>query len=375
MNGLQSKIKDVRLETLKRLYEENEKIQNTGAVNNHVHTCYSFSPYTPSEAIWRAYNAGLAVVGIMDHDSAAGAREFIEASKIVGISVTNGVECRISMKNTAICDKSINNPDQKGIAYAAMHSIPRRRIEEVQAFFEPMRERRGMRNRQMMAGINKCLAPLGITLDYDKDVLPLSYAHEGGSVTERHLLYAMSLAITSKFGGSNELKRALASIGVNVSDELASPDNIYRTYDLLGKLKSGLIDEFYIPATDELVDCEEFTAFADKIGAISAYAYLGDVQQSVTGDKRPQTFEDSYIELLFEEIKRIGFKAVTYMPSRNTDDQIERLRKLCDKHGLMQICGEDINSPRQKFVCDKLEDPRYHDLTEAAWMLTKNEID
>ena len=374
MEGLRNKLRDKRIEALRRLYENNDKVTASGAVNNHVHTWYSFSPYSPSEAIWRAYTAGLSVVGIMDHDSAAGTDEFIEASKIVGITVTNGVECRVSMKETALADKSINNPDQKGVAYAAMHAIPRSRISEAQAFFEPVRIKRGERNRTMMSGINECLSPLGITLEYDKDVLPLSQADEGGSVTERHLLYAVALSLTDKFRRADELTKAVECLGVKISEAIADENNPYREYDLLGKLKSGMIDKFYIPAEDELVDCAEFTAFANRIGAIPAYAYLGDVEQSVTGDKRPQSFEDAYLDLLFDEIKRLDFKAVTYMPSRNTLEQITRLRKLCKKHELIQISGEDINSPRQKFICEKLSDPEYADLTESAWMLTKHEM-
>ena len=374
MNGLKDKSMENRLAALRKLYQENEKIVPTDAVNNHVHTWYSFSPYSPSEAIWKAYNAGLSIVGIMDHDSAAGTSEFIQAGEIVGITVTNGVECRVSMAGTALAEKSINNPDQRGVAYAAMHAIPRSKIKEAQEFFEVVRQRRGLRNRRMMEKINECLAPIDIVLDYDEDVLPLSQADEGGSVTERHLLYAIALKIIDKFPTGNELISALKKLEVNVSEELASEENPYRAYDLLGKLKTGLIDKFYIRATDELVPCAEFTAFANRIGAIPAYAYLGDVEQSVTGDKRPQSFEDSYLDLLFDEIKRLGFKAVTYMPSRNTLEQITRLRELCAKHDLIQISGEDINSPRQNFICEKLADPEYKDLTESAWMLTKHEL-
>ena len=59
-------------------------------VNNHIHTCYSFSPYTPSSAVWYAWMAGLQTAGIMDHDSVGGMREFIEAGKIMDMPVTCG---------------------------------------------------------------------------------------------------------------------------------------------------------------------------------------------------------------------------------------------------------------------------------------------
>src|SRR5208283_291933 len=55
-------------------------------VNCHVHTIYSFSPYSPAAAAARARDAGLAAVGIMDHDSIAGAGEMREAGRILRLS-------------------------------------------------------------------------------------------------------------------------------------------------------------------------------------------------------------------------------------------------------------------------------------------------
>ena len=64
--------------------------KKTDYVNNHIHTTYSFSPYTPAAAVYEAWKAGLSTAGIMDHDSVGGAMEFIEAGKILGIPVTVG---------------------------------------------------------------------------------------------------------------------------------------------------------------------------------------------------------------------------------------------------------------------------------------------
>lgn len=115
----------------------------------------------------------------------SGAREFIEAGKITGILTTIGVECRVSMKNTPLADKRINNPDQKGIAYTTIHGIPHQHIDEVVAFFKPYVKARNERNRKMTDRINTLTAPYGIRLDFDRDVVPLSEFVHGGSITER----------------------------------------------------------------------------------------------------------------------------------------------------------------------------------------------
>jgi len=133
------------------------------------------------------------------------------------------------------------------------------------------------------------------------------------------------------------------------------------------------VDRFYIPAADELPHISDFIAAARSAGAISAYAYLGDVGDSVTGDKKAQKFEDDYLELLFDELSRLGFNAVTYMPSRNTFAQLERVMTLARRHGLFEISGEDINSPRQSFVCKALEKPEFAHLSEATWALIGHE--
>ena len=166
------------------------------------------------------------------------------------------------------------------------------------------------------------------------------------------------------------LKLALSS---KVEAHLLEKDNPFALYDLLGWVKSDLISKFYVDADDELPDVREALDIANEIGAISAYAYLGDVGSSVTGDKRAQKFEDDYLDELIPYIKELGFKAVTYMPSRNTRAQLDRLRALCEKYELFQISGEDINSPRQSFICEAQRDPSFRNLVESTWALIAHE--
>ena len=349
-------------------------------VNNHIHTTFSFSPYSPTKAVWMAYCAGLKTAGIMDHDSLSGAREFIEAGKITGILTTIGVECRVSMKNTPLADKRINNPDQKGIAYTTIHGIPHQHIDEVVAFFKPYVKARNERNRKMTDRINALTAPYGIRLDFDRDVVPLSEFVHGGSITERHLLFALSQKLTERFGkGEAVISFLTKEMGIALPDKikgyLSDSENPYYEYDLLGALKGNLVEKFYIDADEECPDVRELVAFAAKINAFSVYAYLGDVGDSVTGDKKTQKFEDDYLDQLFDVIKELKFKAVTYMPSRNTMEQLRRVRALCEKYGFFQISGEDINSPRQSFICEAQRNPEFANLYDSTMTLIRHETE
>lgn len=347
-----------------------------GFVNNHIHTTYSFSPYSPSRAVWEAKNRGLLTAGIVDHDSVGGIREFIQAGKIIGLETTVGLECRVSMAQTPFATRRLNNTDQTGIAYVAMHGIPHQHVETLEAFLAPYRAKRNERNRKMVVNINDLFNEK--ILNFEEDVVPLSMDHDGGSITERHLMFALAKKLILKYGKGSPLIEALTkdwsmTIKGKVYDWLMEVDNPYYEYDLLSLLKGAFVGKIYVDAVEECPDVREFVALADQVGAFSAYAYLGDVKNSVTGDKADAKFEDDYVAELFDYLKGIGFKAITYMPSRNTKAQLKVVRDLCDKYDFFQVSGEDINSPRQSFECQALLDPDYKNLIDATWALIEHE--
>lgn len=383
INNLNHDNSSTRLNSLSQLIEMAKSgvydvVPAGGHVNNHIHTNYSFSPYSPSKAIWMAFKSGLSTAGIMDHDSISGAIEFIEAGKIAGIATTIGIECRTDFSATPLNGRRINNPDQDSIAYVAIHGIPHTQITKVDEFFSKYRYLRNERNKKMIEKINGLIFKTGIQLSFERDIIPLSKFHEGGSVTERHLLYGLSLKLIEKYGKGESLIEALKNhLSIDISKKLltllSDCNNPYYDYDLLGLLKSDLVQSFYIDAAEECPPISDLLVFAKEIGGISAYAYLGDITDSVTGDKKAQKFEDDYLELVFDTIAELGFNGVTYMPSRNSPDQLQRLRKLCKKHNLFEISGEDINSPRQSFICDAMKDGSYSNLKDSTWAMIGHE--
>jgi len=368
------------LRVVKKMLDAGElaKTEITGNVNNHIHTIYSFSPYSPAGAVYAAYMNGLATAGIMDHDSLAGADEFARAGEILGVATTVGVELRVDMRQTNLNGRRINNTDQSGIAYAAIHGIPPQNIGMMQGWLAPFRKNRNVRNNQMCENITALMKPYGIRVDFEEHVLPISQYSNGGTVTERHICYALAQQLCAGYKTPPELIGFFegdmrANIPPKVRAALLENKPEYYLYDVLGLLKAELIEQFYVDAYDECPHVEDYIKAAKAAGAIAAYPYLGDVGESVTGDKKTQKFEDGYLELLFDELVRLGFNAVTYMPTRNTRAQLERVINLCGKRGLFQICGEDINSPRQSFVCEALNEPMFAHLTDAAWALINHE--
>lgn len=349
-------------------------------VNNHVHSTFSFSPYTPSDIPIKAKEAGLGTVGIMDHDSVSGCEEFLDACRRIGMAATIGFEMRVNMNGTVVEGRKTNNPDEPNVSYIAIHGIPRTQITKVKEFLRPIHEARIARDRREVEKLNAVLAERGApTLDFDADVIAISEEKAGGSITERHILYALSLKLINQHGKGaalvdfveNQMKVGLAG---KLRELLLDESNPHYAYDLLGAFKSALVPEFFIQSDyDECMSVYDAVKFGNGIGAIPAYAYLGDVGESPTGDKKAEKFEDEYLDELVPELKKIGFKAITYMPPRNTKQQLMRLQKLCQENDLMEISGVDINSSRQSFNCPILLEPEFRHLADAAWALIAHE--
>ena len=90
---------------------------------------------------------------------------------------------------------------------------------KLQDYFAPLREHRNVRNRRMVEKINSIVSPHGVELDFDRDVIPISQYENGGSVTERHLLYALGEKIFEVVG-SEELVHFLEQVlRINLADK------------------------------------------------------------------------------------------------------------------------------------------------------------
>ena len=375
LNKLNAPTKQERLANLREVLKTTEFPPMVPQyINNHIHTTYSFSPYSPTAAVYAARMEGLCTAGIIDHDSISGAEEFIEAAAIVDMPVTIGMEARVSMDGTRLEGRRTNNPDQVGVSYMTIQSVPHDKINTLTEFFKPYQAARHARNRKMLEKIN---ALVGVELDYDRDVLPLSMAAENGGVTERHLMYALALCLEKQVGRGEPMIEKLTQMGMQLSEKqktlLMDTEYPFYAYDVLGMLKGTFVPKIFIDATDECPKLADMVKLCKEVDAYLCYAYLGDVGDSVTGDKKAQKFEDDYLDDVFECLKEEGVKAVTYMPTRNTPAQLERLRNLCDAYGMFQISGEDINTPRQSFVIKAMENPMFQNLIDATWKLIEHE--
>jgi hypothetical protein len=261
-----------------------------------------------------------------------------------------------------------------------VQGIPRPGIQAAAKFLEPIRAERLGRTKAMALAANALLREAGLgEIDFEKDIYDKSKYAEGGEITERHLLAAVAEKCILKYGKGPELAGGLKSkLGLAVSPKLeallADHNNPHYLFDLLGILKSAFLQKIFIqPGEKECIPAGRVTAFAQSIAAIPAYAYLGDVGESATGDKKAEKFEDDFIEELFAELSRLGYRAVASMPPRNTAEQLRRVRRLSAERGFMEISGVDINSSRQSFNCPEVLRDEFRHLLDTTWALIAHE--
>jgi len=393
MQNCLNKINDPRLTSEDRISSlrtfQNRSFQKktgNGEINNHIHTIYSFSPYTPAMAALKAHEAGLEAAGSVDHDSIGAAKEMLEACAVLGIGGCAGFEVRVSFKKDAdgklppFASRKINNPDSEGLAYMTVQGIPKQSIEKAAEFLAPIREERLKRTKAMTVSANALLKDAGLQeIDFTRDVYNNSQFANGGGITERHLLAAAAEKIILKYGKGHDLLDGLNNkMGINASPKIVSllndQENPHYLYDLLGVLKTSLLPRIFIqPDDNECIQAVKVTEFALSIGAVPSYAYLGDIEESVTGDKKAEKFEDDFIEELFAYISALGFKAVTYMPPRNSLKQLLNVQRLCDQFNFMEISGVDINSSRQSFNCREVLQNEFRHLIDTTWALIAHE--
>jgi hypothetical protein len=163
--------------------------------NLHCHTFFSFNAYgySPTALAWLAKQRGFKALGIVDFDVLDGVDEFLDACERVAVRGSAGMETRVYIPEFST--REINSPGEPGIYYYMGIGFTSSPVPaHVAPVLADMRNGAEQRNRVMVDRLNAHLSP--VTIDYDRDVLPLTPA---GNATERHLLSAYARAAADHF--------------------------------------------------------------------------------------------------------------------------------------------------------------------------------
>ncbi|MGL4985684.1 MAG: PHP domain-containing protein [Treponemataceae bacterium] len=371
-----------RIEALKVLIDHLGELgfpQATAENHNHIHTIYSFSPYTPTIAAFIAKKSALSAVGSLDHDSISAATEMKTACDLLNMGCTTGFEARVNFKNTPYENKYLNNPQSLGIAYMTVQGIPSSAISQTREFLIPLQEARAERNRKMVDAFNQLLTKqygkdILPILSYDEDVLSLSKANEDGSVTERHILCAIAIKLSKSYPSITKLLSILKErlkIALSLESEafLSDSNNPHFIYDLIDVLKKSFLSQFFIqPNEYECLPVEKLTCFAHSIGAIPSYIHSDNTKQSHSPAKQKANLENFLLVL-----KELGFLAITFNPIATSKDHLLQVQQLCRKYEFMEIAGIDIYNARQSFNSPELKRAEFNHLIDATWALIAHE--
>ena len=340
-------------------------------------TNYSSIPYSPSALAYKCYENGAKVLGICDSETLGGVKEFYEACKTLKVACSIGFEIKTDVIRPKL-DRRINDIYQPDIINLAVVGIDYNKIDEVNDRLKKFRHEKADRIKKMADSLNKHYKRIGINLDFKEDILPISNYSEGGTVTEMHLILALCNQLIYRFGKGQTLIDALRiQMGISLSERsrknlLTNIDDKLYIYDLQNVLKNE-IRTLYVEADKECCSISELRKIAVDCGGILTYLYMGDIEQVVFGENRAEVYEDSILEYLIKELKRLGINAITVSPSRHTPEQIDNIMTLAKDYQLIVIPGETIYTRRQDVQYNEIDELKYPELIESAFAICGNQ--
>ena len=192
---------DDRLAALREL-ARGSRLPPRRGTNTHVHTNHSFSVFrSPSEAAWKALEAGVEVFGINDHFTVAGHDEFARACAAVGLPATFSIEAIAMDRAAEAAGTLLNDPGNPGRVYLCGKGVTSRDDAGAAATLAALRAAQEVRNRQLIAQLDQRFRALlgrgGPAWDAVARQAPQ------GNTTERHVAKAVLAELWAIAGSSS----------------------------------------------------------------------------------------------------------------------------------------------------------------------------
>jgi len=319
-------------------------------VNVHIHTSESFSIFrSPTEAAWAGYRAGLEVMGINDHYTISGHKEFRRACKILGLKSTFSIEAMAMSEEAKNSGERYNDPKNPGRIYLCGKGVVHD-LEAGSASEHLLRSiRRAFRERceRMTEKVSSLLSSIdsSLSLSFD-DVLKLT---PHGNVTERHIAQAVIETIRSRYPKREDQRKLLEKMIGNINDEDLSREDKLQNLVRNRLLKAN--GPAYVEEPKEVFpSIETLVKLFRDYGAIPTYPVLGN----------PITEKEKNLDSLFGELEEYGIYAVEVIPKRNTRERLREVLKEAEKHGFPVFSGTEHNTKAPEPLLDEFsKDPEF----------------
>ena len=352
MPELESQLNDFsvqkRTEALESLISANvQHPAEQEVVNLHCHTFFSFNAYgySPMALAWLAKHKGYKALGIVDFDVLDAVDEFLNTCERIAVRGSAGIETRVYIPEFST--RETNSPGEPGVYYHMGIGFTSSDVPaEVAPILADMRARADQRNRVMVERINAHLSPL--TVDYDRDVLPLTPA---GNATERHMLAAYTRAAADHFADpvpfwAGKLELSEEQVRAQIADAPKFQNTIRAKL-----MKRGGVG-YAQPGPDTFPNIDEVNRLIVACGALPCAAWLD-------GTSSGEQSMEELLELLIAK----GAAALNIIPDRNwniSDPELRRVKvqklyevvELAQKLDLPLNIGTEMNSYGQKLADD-----------------------
>ena len=316
-----------RVQALRALLNEHPDAPHVSDVANmHCHTFFSFNAYgySPTALAWLARQRGYALLGIVDFDVLDAVTEFLDACELVGVRGSAGIETRTFVPEYA--EYEINSPGEPGVCYHMGIGFSATQVPAAAAQgLSALRAQAAQRNRELVARVNAYLTPL--TIDYDRDVLPLTPA---GNATERHIVLAYLRAAAQRVDNlaafwSARLDLPLATVEGMLPESPALQNSVRSR--LMKKGGAGYVQ----PDAGAFPPVEKINALTVMCGGLPCAAWLDG---TTNGEQR-------YAELLALLVAK-GAVALNIVPDRNWNisDPAQARLKQENLHAVVALARE-----------------------------------
>ena len=354
-NGKSPSSRLAALRKLKANLPESEK--KSDAVNIQTHTIYSFSPYTPSMAAYMAYKFDLRVAGILDNYTVAGAKEFIEACRILNLTSSVGVELRANF-----------GEGETPYSNVALFGIAQKYFAPLKKALVPYRDTRKENVESTLNAVNKKVVSYGISIDFKKDVKPLVQE----VLLSKYVYFDLAKKIIEKFGEGEKscsflieaLKMELTETEIGLLCDVTNP---YYVYDMANIIS----DNYTVFHTFKNYPLpEEIVKIGHDVGAICSYEYVIKRGKGKMSDEERIEFNHR----LIKRLKNIGFDAISFDPSKFSSAVLSDFKKLIKENDLLPINLTRVEFPRRRFDCTCADKELKKDMTDAVYAIVGSEI-
>lgn len=310
-------------------------------VNAHLHTPYSFSAFdTLEDALDRAKNEGVSVVGINDFYTTEGYQEWANGCNERKLYPLFNIEL-ISLNEKDQKDGlRVNDPGNPGRTYISGKGLayPFKLSEPYSSQLVGVRQEANIQVEAMCEKLNDVLKKKGIDFSLDIDWIKNNLTK--GSIRERHLAKALRLKVYESCSNDNE---SIKHLFKNLFDNKELKSDTSNVAAVENEIRGNLLKaggSAFVPETpNAFLPVETVCNIILSAGGIPTYPFLADDANGNYTD-----FENN-LEHVAQELTDRGFHSVEFITTRNDIKLLEKYASFLHNKGFVVTLGSEHNTP------------------------------